>query len=341
LWSGLLGEVGADGVSWDLDRKTHPHALYQQVLGSLASAGVLVAVASKNDPDLVETALARDDLVLRRDQIFPVAAGWGRKSDSVRHILESWNIGADAVVFVDDSPMELAEVSSAYPGVECVLFPSRDPAAFWAAMTQLRQLFGKSAVSEEDVLRLESLRTAAAVREQFSPEDQASDDFLRTLKSVVDVRVSKAPSDARCLELINKTNQFNLNGRRLTESDVAHSLAREGAFLLEVGYKDKFGPLGKIAVLLGRRNGRRLEIDAWVLSCRAFSRRIEYKIIGCLFDRFAATDMVFDFAPTERNGPVRDFLEACGASVEDGAARLTHDEFAAVSPPFFGALNEV
>ena len=59
LWAGILGELGTEGISWDLDQHTHMHGLYQQFLGSLASAGVLIAVASKNDPALVEKSVRK------------------------------------------------------------------------------------------------------------------------------------------------------------------------------------------------------------------------------------------------------------------------------------------
>ncbi len=57
LWSGILGEVGVEGISWHLDRKTQIHGIYQQFLASLSSAGVLIAIASKNEGALVKEAL--------------------------------------------------------------------------------------------------------------------------------------------------------------------------------------------------------------------------------------------------------------------------------------------
>ena len=47
LWSGLVGETGADGVYWDLDHHSQLHGVYQLLLDALASEGTLVAVASK------------------------------------------------------------------------------------------------------------------------------------------------------------------------------------------------------------------------------------------------------------------------------------------------------
>ncbi len=157
LWRGLLGEAGADGVSWSLDRHSHAHALYQQMLQALADSGVLVAVASKNDPARVEEALRRPDLLLQRDRLFPVEAHWGPKSESVAQILRAWNVGADSVVFIDDSPLELAEVQAAHPGVETLLFPKDQDQAVYDLLWRLRDLFGKTAVRAEDHLRRESL----------------------------------------------------------------------------------------------------------------------------------------------------------------------------------------
>ncbi len=126
LWAGILGEVGVDGVSWSLDQHTQMHALYQQFLASLASAGTLIAVASKNDPALVNEAFTRKDLLISKDSIFPFEVHWNRKSDSVRRILQDWNVSPDAVIFIDDSPMEVAEVKAAFPQMECIVFPKEN-----------------------------------------------------------------------------------------------------------------------------------------------------------------------------------------------------------------------
>jgi FkbH-like protein len=90
------------------------HGLYQQFAASLASAGVLIGVASKNDPVMVEQAFDRSDLHITRGDIFPFEINWSRKSESVQRILDTWNINPDSVVFIDDSPMEVAEVKTVF-----------------------------------------------------------------------------------------------------------------------------------------------------------------------------------------------------------------------------------
>ena len=87
LWKGVLGDVGVNGVSWCLDDHSQPHALYQQLVASLAESGVLVAIASRNDPALVRQAFERQDVLLNEEQVFPIESNWGAKSESIGRIL--------------------------------------------------------------------------------------------------------------------------------------------------------------------------------------------------------------------------------------------------------------
>ncbi len=134
-----------EGIAWDLDSQSQIHGLFQQLLASLAESGVLVGVVSKNDPALVEQAFARPDILLSQKKVFPIAASWSSKAGAVAEILKTWNIGADAVVFVDDSPIELAEVSALHPAMECILFPYSDPDAAFRLLYTLRDRFARRA----------------------------------------------------------------------------------------------------------------------------------------------------------------------------------------------------
>jgi FkbH-like protein len=93
LWSGIVGDDGVESVSWDLDHHTQGHGLYQQLLGALSEAGVLVAIVSKNEPAVVDAAFAREDLLRRRERVFPLEVGWGSKADAVGRVLARWNVG--------------------------------------------------------------------------------------------------------------------------------------------------------------------------------------------------------------------------------------------------------
>jgi FkbH-like protein len=325
LWKGILGEVGPQAISWDLDHHSQIHGLYQQLLNSLADAGVLIGVASKNEPQTVALAFERSDLIVNASSIFPIEAGWGPKSQSMERILAAWNISGDAAVFVDDSPMELDEVRSSHPGIECLQFPRTDEQAAYALLERLRDLFGKPAVNEEDGMRLASLRRAAELGRDALGSGPTSDRFLAEAEAEITVDFRKDPPDPRALELINKTNQFNLNGRRLTEGEWLSHLRDPEAFLLLASYKDKYGPLGKIAVVSGRKAGKALTVQQWVMSCRAFSRRIEHHCLRLLFDVMGVEQVSLGYLATPRNRLFNSFLAEYLEGDPTLGARITQD----------------
>jgi FkbH-like protein len=257
-----------------------------------------------------------------------VEVGWHAKSESVGRILKTWNIGADSVVFVDDSPMELAEVKAAWPEIECRLFPKKDYGAAHTLLRELRDLFGKSSVGAEDALRLASIRSAAELAENATVSGASPDEFLAQAGSIMTVEFNPPPEDTRVLELVNKTNQFNLNGKRHTESEWRRDLETPGAFVMAVSYEDKFGPLGKIAVLKGVARNGGVDVNAWVMSCRAFSRRIEHRCLEILFERFGAGTIRFHFAPTAKNGPLREMFEQLVDAQPEAEFSLSRERFA-------------
>jgi FkbH-like protein len=340
LWSGILGEVGPENVSWDLGNHHHVHGLYQTLLSAFAEEGALIAVSSKNDPALVEQVFRRGDLLLRAGQVFPVEVNWNAKSASVARILRAWNLAADSVVFVDDSPMELAEVAAAHPGIEVVPFPQGDYAAAYKMLRRLREFFAKSVISVEDSIRLESVRQGAVFQESGTNGQPAAEAFLEAAEATITFDFDASARDERLLELVNKTNQFNLNGIRYTPADWRLRLALPNSVLVSVGYQDKFGPLGKIAVILGRVEDGNASIDTWVMSCRAFARRIEYCCVKTIFEHYGLKRIDLNFIATPRNVPLQDFLTTATGNRPTGPVSVTRELFEEKCPPLYQSICE-
>ena len=106
------------------------------------------------------------------------------------------------------------------------------------------------------------------------------------------------------------------------------------------GYQDKFGPLGNIAVLAGRKEKKRLTVHTWVMSCRAFGRRIEHACFRALFERCGCTEIVREYRKTDRNGPMRDFLEGLTGETPEGKVALQSKTFQAHCPRLFHRIED-
>ena len=326
LWAGIAGESGTEAVSWDLDSKTHLHGLYQQLLRALAEQGVLIGVASRNDPETVDAVFRRPDILLPRDRVFPVEAHWGAKSESVTNILKTWNVGADCVVFVDDSASDLAEVKTVHPEMECIQFEGQDYAEIYSLLYRLRDLFAKQTVTEEDGLRLESLRAGNFFRKEANEHGAFPEEFSRDAGARITFDFAAA-RNPRSLELVNKTNQFNLNGTRYNEAEWHSTFADPNAFVVSATYRDKYGPLGVIAVLAGQASEAMVNVKTWVMSCRAFGRSIEYQCLKTILDRFAANEIMFQFLPTPRNEYLQEFSKSLLGETPTGPFRISRSLF--------------
>jgi FkbH-like protein len=339
VWSGTVGDDGPADVHWSLEKHARPHGVYQQFLAGLAAQGVLIAAASNNDLAPVAEALARTDLLFPPSVLFPIETNWGPKSESLRRIAQTWNIGLDDVVFVDDNALELAEVSQAVPEVECHLFPSSDPAAILELIQTLRLRFAREHVAEEDRLRSASLRSAAKYARADATDPET---LLAGLGAHISFSFSPDPFDPRALELLNKTNQFNLNGRRWEESSLRAFLGQPGAVLCIASYEDRFGALGKIAVAVGVVEEGALRLQSWVISCRAFSRRVEFATLEALFDHTGADTLLLDWQSTPRNGPTRETLAVLYDEVpEAGVLSIARDDFTLRCPRRYAVMHLV
>lgn len=341
LWNGIVGEIGAGAINWDLDHHSQAFGLYQQMLQSLSEEGILIAAVSKNDPAIVEEAFKRDDLLISRDSFSFLEASWGSKATAVGRILKAWNIGADSVVLIDDNPAELAEVTATHPEIECIEFPYRDATQIYELIWRLRDLFGKERISEEDQLRRQSIRANTEFRFANDESQGFSNVLLESADAHLTLNFQNNPDDKRAFELVNKTNQFNLNGKRFTEAAWRSYLADDNVFLLTVNYKDRFGPLGKIAVLAGHVFDADVTVDVWVMSCRAFARRIEHQTLISLFRRFNSNRICFAYVEQSRNRPIFSFLNEFGDTKSESTFQISRQSFEESCPKLFHRVVEL
>src|SRR5207237_1030521 len=127
-------------------------------------------------------------------------------------------------------------VQAAFPDIECLQFNGKNASATLDLLVRLRDLFGKSRPSEEDAIRLQSLRQNAAFVAEQSSGAGHTERFLAGLDAELRFDFAKDAADTRTLELMNKTNQFNLNGQRLDEAVWRQFLQEADTFLITISY---------------------------------------------------------------------------------------------------------
>lgn len=244
-----------------------------EVVSYLWRRGILVAIVSKNDEqtalrtwnELYGTWFDINHFVARR-------ISWAPKVDGVRDILSTVNVLPDNVLFVDDNPVERASVQAAFPGIRVLDAP----------LAQWRRILLWSAELQPAVVTQEAAdRTSMVQAHIHRDEDRSSVDramFLRSLGVTVEVHRVDSPSDARydrCLELLNKTNQFNTTGVRWKHVEL-ETLFNEGGYLLAGGVQDRYTAYGDVGIIVIRGN----TIEQFVMSCRIFGMDVEHACVA-------------------------------------------------------------
>ncbi|MBP2703140.1 HAD-IIIC family phosphatase [Microbispora sp. RL4-1S] len=302
LWDGVVGEDGPDGVEIGPARLEVWHELARQV-----EAGRLLCLSSKNDEDDVRAVFARHpELPIGLDRITATRIGWGAKSAALRSLADELNLGLDSFVFLDDSPVECAEVRAACPEALTLRLPA-DPAEAAAFLRNCWPLDVTTVTAtDRDRTRLyQEERRRDRARSEMSLAD-----FFATL----DLRVTITPvgpeHEARAVQLAGRTNQFNLSGERSPGGE-RHVVA--------VG--DRFGDYGVVGLTAVRQDGDTLRVDAFLLSCRALGRGVEHRMLahlGALAAGRGLSRVALAFRESARNRPARDFLDGLPSVREDG-----------------------
>ena len=302
LWRGVVGEVGVAGLDFRSSGLGFPHFVYQTFLRKLRRSGVLLAGVTKNDPDLAVAPLQEPDSVLRPEDFVSIVASYSPKSAQIAELAQHLNLGLDAFVFVDDNPVEIAEVGRALPTVRLVDFPS-SVSGLPELLTALARMFHRETVTAEDQDRTEMYRRRLAGMVPKDAEGSDLTDFLRELGMTLTIRDRTDGGRDRAVQLINKTNQFNLNGLRRSDREVAELLSAGGR-LYTAALSDKHGDHGEVLAFLIDAEGI---VRSFVMSCRVFQRRVEHAFLAWLAAR-RSEPVRFEFVETERNEPIRRFL---------------------------------
>lgn len=321
LWGGIVGEVGLGGIALGDDFPGSVYLDFQRQILALHDRGVLLALASKNDEASVWEVFERHDaMLLRRDHLAAWRIDWSSKANNVAAIAAELNLGRDSLVFVDDNPSEIAEVSALHPEVTCLRVPE-EPAELPRLLPEAA-LFDGLGTTTEDRTRTQMVRAEASRRRERAA--MTEEQFLASLELEVEVRQAAPEHLARVAQLIAKTNQFNLTSIRRSPEEVEALAKADDARILIARVADRFGDYGLVGVAVLRAGHAAWSLDTFLLSCRVLGRGVETAFLALAAEhlrREGAQRLRAHYVETPKNGPVAQLLPDHGFA-PDGDAWL-------------------
>jgi FkbH-like protein len=334
LWGGVVGEDGPLGVKLGPTYPGSAYVEFQRYLLHLHARGVILGIATKNNAADVDEIFATNEAMLVSQSHFSaLEVHWRPKSESLRTIGARLGIGLEHIVFIDDNPVECAEVRQNEPAVTVICLPPQ-PERFVEALSR-EGLFDTLSISAEDGRRGE-LYQQRAKAEELRASVASLEDYYRDLQMRIEFAAVDARTLARAAQLTQKTNQFNITTRRSNEGEIARRAADARWIVTTVGVRDRFGDNGVVGLAMAKVDGQVLDIDTFLLSCRVIGRTVETAMLAYLCDRareLGASALTGTIVPTAKNAPVRDlFARHSFAKVGDEADGTSHwrlDIFAA------------
>jgi FkbH-like protein len=354
LWGGLIGDDGLDGIRLGQGEPAGEAFLaFQHYAAALSRRGIILAVCSKNNPEIAEHAFSsHPEMALRREDIASFIANWEDKPSNLRRIARQLNLGLDSMVFVDDNPAERDIVRRELPDVAVPELP--EDVALYPIRLAEAGYFEAAAFTGDDALRNRSYR-ANVERQSMLERATDMEGYLKSLSmTLVAARISEIDL-GRAAQLINKSNQFNLTTRRYTEAELERLVKDPAIVALCFRLRDRFGDNGLISVILARTdpqwNEDALLIDTWLMSCRVLGRQVESAALEVIAGEAAkrgASAIIGEYRPTPRNGLVADHFAKLGfARIDthgpgvDGATYWHFDIAAASHPPHFITIERL
>lgn len=314
LWGGVVGEDGVEGIALGADYPGSCYAEFQRRLREFRCRGFLLALCSRNDLaavlDVVRTHPGFD---LDEHEFSAIQVGWQPKPAGLRRISDELNIGLDSLLFVDDSAYECNQVRQVLPEIRVVQVPkaAEDVAA---CLDHLQELEVLSHTAEDR--QRSTMYAQNRERQRSALAYSSTQEYLASLQMKLRISFDAAGHISRLAQLTQKTNQFNLTGRRYSESDVASLIRNDDWLVAHCSLSDVFGDSGVIGLALIRdMSTPTVTIDSYLLSCRALGRGCEEAFAAIILQtlhEMGKQRVMASYVASQRNGVAREFWRLLG-----------------------------
>ena len=314
LWGGVIGDDGLDGILiGNGDPVSEAHLDLQKIILEIRNRGIALAICSKNnEKNALLPFTKHPEMILKEKHFAIIQANWTDKASNIRLIAKSLSLGLESMVFLDDNPVERAQVRQELPEVAVPELPN-DPSLF--AKTLLSAgYFETVSFSEEDKKRAKSYEDNSK-RLKLLKTSSNINKFLKDLDMKISFENFDKLGRSRITQLINKSNQFNLTTKRYSENKIEGLEKNKNFFTRQIRLKDKYGDNGMICVVICEKQKQKWIIDTWLMSCRVLGRKVELATLSNLIysaKKFKIKEIIGKYIPTNRNSLVKNHYKDLG-----------------------------
>lgn len=325
LWGGVIGEDGVEGIELSDHKEGQRYYDFQRQLLEMKKRGIVLGIVSKNNEDDAEAAIQNHPAMLLRDGEFVSRKiSWENKAVNLKAMGSELNLTEGGFIFIDDNPVERETVKGECPDMLVPDFPADTTNLLEFAEDIWFDYCLPLRVLGEDLKKTQMYQNEAKRKQEMS-ESLNLDDYIAKLEIVVDIHRMRDSELERVVQLINKTNQFNVTTKRYTQAVVEEIALNPHNAIYVVYSSDKYGDSGLISVIILIGSEVNVRIDTFLMSCRVMGRKLEDVILNELAAKYQRK-MIGEFIPTAKNAPVRELFDRLGfALVSDDEGHKTYE----------------
>lgn len=312
LWGGVIGEDGIDKIRLGgHDHVGEYYSHFQMCLKRLKEQGFLLVILSKNNEELALDVISNHpDMILQIEDFADHQINWQEKHENIKKISQNLSLNLDSFIFIDDNPIERIKMSTHLPEVTVLPFPQQ----IFELHEELNKEAGlsKSIHTQEDSVRT-LMYQQEKKRKKFlaSSEGTNTESLAEKIGMVISKEIIVDKNKDRACQLVNRTNQFTLSGKKYSEDEFEKLRNETDVFGFVVRAKDNFGDYGIVSTVIYREDKTTLNVLEFSMSCRILGRNIEDQIFTELQETAenCKKSLNFSFMDTGKNKVIKLFLE--------------------------------
>ena len=317
LWGGVIGEDGVNGITLSNHKEGARYYDTQIILKKMKNQGVMLAILSKNNVEDVEPVFKHPDMVLQHEDFVAEVINWESKCVNIRQLAKNLNIGLDSFVFLDDNSAEREQMKAECPEVTVLDFP-KDSAQLPELVEKAYQDYFLSLEVTGDDSNKTAMYRAEGQRKADMSAASSVEEFLKKLEMKMVIHRMLPEEEKRVVQLVNKTNQFNVTTKRYSEEEI--KAFAECGDIITVHMADKYGDQGLVSIVILNYEKEVAVVDSFLMSCRVMGRNAEYEIIARIRSMLlhkGIKKVEASYIKTAKNAPVEKLFDGLGFSITD------------------------